>query len=141
MAVEPAEITAAQPAAAVIAVSDVREVDGLHVAWELVRQAHEAGVALTGQDVLLKAITKTVIETALDGEMSGHPGCDCHAVEGRGSSNSRNGTRSKSVPTDSCRASEISAMTQLGRTAFRYPVVRFSWEYVCCERALLSSSV
>lgn len=40
-------------------------VDELEVAQELVRQARDAGVALTGADGLLKAITKTVIETAL----------------------------------------------------------------------------
>ena len=55
----------------------------LEIARELVRQARDRGVALTGPDGLLKALTKTVIETALDEEMSEHFGYDKHAVEGR----------------------------------------------------------
>ena len=54
-----------------------REVDELKVARELVRQAREAGVALTGPGGLLKAMTKTVIETALDEELAEHLG-SCH---------------------------------------------------------------
>jgi putative transposase len=42
----------------------------LETARELVRQARPRGVALTGPHGLLKALTKTVIETALDEEMS-----------------------------------------------------------------------
>jgi putative transposase len=38
----------------------------LDAARELVRQARARGVALTGPDGLLKALTKTVIETARD---------------------------------------------------------------------------
>jgi hypothetical protein len=59
-------------AVAAIEVPVGREVDELEVARELVRQARDAGVALTGPDGLLKAITKTVIETALDEELSEH---------------------------------------------------------------------
>lgn len=68
----------------------------------LVRQAQDSGVALTGPNGLLKALTKSVIEAALDEEMSTHLGYDKHAVAGRGSGNSRNGTRSKTVQTDNC---------------------------------------
>lgn len=46
----------------------------LETARELVRQARDQGVALTGPDGLLKALTKSVIETALDEEMSEHLG-------------------------------------------------------------------
>jgi transposase-like protein len=74
----------------------------LEIARELVRQARDRGVALTGPDGLLKALTKTVIETALDEEMSEHLGYDKHAVEGRNGANSRNGKRSKTVLTDAC---------------------------------------
>jgi transposase-like protein len=55
---------------------------------------------LTGPGGLLKALTKTVIETALDEEMTEHLGYDKHDPTGRGSGNSRNGTRSKTVLTD-----------------------------------------
>ena len=74
---------------------------------ELVRQAREAGVRLTGPDGLLKAMTKTVLETALDEEMSEHLGYDKHDQRGRGSGNSRNGSRSKTVLTDACGQVEI----------------------------------
>jgi putative transposase len=57
-------------AAAAIGVPVGREVDELEVARKLVRQARNAGVALTGPERLLKAITKTVNETALDEELS-----------------------------------------------------------------------
>ncbi|QIK50367.1 IS256 family transposase (plasmid) [Gordonia terrae] len=84
-----------------------RSVDELEVARELVRQAREAGVRLTGPDGLLKAMTKTVLETALDEEMSEHLGYDKHDQRGRGSGNSRNGSRSKPVLTDACGQVEI----------------------------------
>ncbi|WP_171944453.1 transposase, partial [Mycobacterium ulcerans] len=70
-------------------------------------QAREAGVGLTGPGGLLKAMTKTVIETALDEELSEHLGCDRHDRAGYGSGNSRNGTRSKTVLTDGCGSIEI----------------------------------
>jgi putative transposase len=73
----------------------------------LVRQARDHGVALTGPAGLLKALTKTVLETALDEEMAEHVGYDKHAPEGRNRGNSRNGTRSKTVLTDSCGEVEI----------------------------------
>jgi putative transposase len=58
---------------------------------DLVRQARQAGVALTGPAGLLKAMTKTVIEAALEEEIADHLGYDKHAVEGRNRANSRNG--------------------------------------------------
>jgi transposase-like protein len=67
---------------------------------ELVKAARARGDELTGPDGLLKAITKQVIEAALEEEMSEHVGYDKHAVEGRNGANSRNGTRSKTVLTD-----------------------------------------
>lgn len=74
----------------------------LATARELVAQARDKGVSLTGPDGLLKALTKTVIETALDEEMSEHLGYDKHAVEGRNGQNSRNGKRAKTLLSDSC---------------------------------------
>lgn len=67
---------------------------------ELVKAARARGEDLTGPDGLLKTLTKTVLETGLDEEMNDHLGYDKHAVEGRGSGNSRNGTRTKTVTTD-----------------------------------------
>jgi putative transposase len=72
----------------------------LAAARELVKAARDRGVALTGPDGLLKALTKTVVETALDEEMAEHLGYDKHAVEGRNRENSRNGKRSKTIVTE-----------------------------------------
>ncbi len=58
----------------------------------LVRKAREQGVAVTGPGGLLKALTKTVIETALEEEMVDHLGYDKHDPAGRNRANSRNGT-------------------------------------------------
>ncbi|MGC7272751.1 IS256 family transposase, partial [Mycobacteroides abscessus subsp. abscessus] len=60
VAVEPSQNPDDEAAAAAIDVPDSREVDELEVARELVRQAREAGVSLTGPGGLLKAMTKTV---------------------------------------------------------------------------------
>jgi transposase-like protein len=62
---------------------------------------------LTGPDGLLKALTKTVIETALDEEMAEHLGYDKHDPAGRNHGNSRNGVRSKTVLTDAAGRVEI----------------------------------
>lgn len=67
---------------------------------QLVKAARERGEDLTGPGGLLKQLTKTVLETALDEEMNEHLGYDKHAVEGRDGGNSRNGSRAKTVLTD-----------------------------------------
>lgn len=59
-------------------------------------------MALTGPDGLLKALTRTVVETALDEEMSEHLVYDKHALEGRNRGTSRNGTRTRTVLPDNC---------------------------------------
>jgi putative transposase len=70
-------------------------------AAELVRMAKEQGLSLTGPDGLLKQLTKTVLETALNEEMTEHLGHEKHGqpVEG-GSGNIRNGSRAKTVLTE-----------------------------------------
>lgn len=67
---------------------------------ELVKAARARGEELTGPKGLLATITKTVLESALEEEMSEHVGYDKYAVEGRGGANSRNGVRTKTVLTD-----------------------------------------
>jgi len=69
-------------------------------AKELVRLAREQGLSLTGPDGLLKQFTKSVLETALNEEMTEHLGHEKNRVdEGRESRNVRNGTRPKTVLT------------------------------------------
>jgi len=72
----------------------------LDAAKELVRLAKEQGLALTGPDGLLKALTKTVLETALSEDLTEHLGYDKHDPAGQGLGNIRNGTRPKTVLTD-----------------------------------------
>src|SRR5690242_9488877 len=72
----------------------------LDAARELVRLAKVQGLSLTGPDGLLKALTKTVLETALNEELTEHLGYDKHDPAGRDSGNIRNGSRAKTVLTD-----------------------------------------
>ncbi|MFI6244567.1 IS256 family transposase, partial [Micromonospora sp. NPDC050795] len=69
-------------------------------AVELVRAAKEQGLSLTGPDGLLRQLTKTVLETALNEEMTDHLGYAKHESDGAGSGNIRNGSRPKTVLTD-----------------------------------------
>jgi transposase-like protein len=70
------------------------------LAQELVERARSEGVELVGPGGLLTGLTKTVLETALEAELDEHLGYPKHAVEGRNTGNSRNGTRSKRVLTE-----------------------------------------
>jgi len=76
-------------------------------AAEMVRLAKEKGLSLTGPGGLLKQLNKTVIETALQEEMTEHLGYEKHDPLGIGASNIRNGTRSKTVLTESSGPVEI----------------------------------
>ena len=73
---------------------DVRLLD------QLVGQARERGVKLAGEGGLLQALTKRLLESALEGEITDHLGYEKHDGAGDGSGNSRNGRRSKTVLTD-----------------------------------------
>ncbi|MGW2354185.1 IS256 family transposase [Actinacidiphila glaucinigra] len=86
--VEPAVVPAAE------AVSDDQLI-GM-----LVDRARTEGLQLTGEGGLLQQLTKRVLESALEGEITDHLGYDKHDAEGRNSGNSRNGTRGKTVLTD-----------------------------------------
>jgi transposase-like protein len=70
------------------------------LAQELVERARSEGVELVGPGGLLTGLTKTVLETALEAELDEHLGYPKHAVEGRNTGNSRNGTRAKTVLTE-----------------------------------------
>ena len=68
-------------------------------AGELVARARSEGVELTGDDGLLTALVRQVLQTGLEVEMTDHLGYEPHAV-GRGSGNSRNGSYPKTVTTE-----------------------------------------
>jgi putative transposase len=75
-------------------------VDQQQLAERLLAQAKVEGVELVGPGGLLNQLTKRVLETALEAEMSDHLGYDKHQPIGRNSGNSRNGVRSKTVLTE-----------------------------------------
>lgn len=78
------------------------------LAASMVAQAQAQGLALTGPDGLLKQLTKTVLEAALNAEMTEHLGHEKHQVQpGRAGSNVRNGTRSKTVVSDAVGEVEV----------------------------------
>lgn len=55
---------------------------------------------LLGKNGVLKQLTKDLMERMLEAEMTDHLGYDRHALEGRGSGNSRNGTSAKTIQGD-----------------------------------------
>jgi transposase-like protein len=76
------------------------DLDEQSMAEQLVARAREKGIELVGPDGLLSQLTKRVLETALEAEMSEHLGYDKHDPLGRNLGNSRNGVRCKTVLTE-----------------------------------------
>jgi putative transposase len=67
----------------------------------MVAEAKQRGLELTGPNGLLKLFTKSVLETALNEEMTEHLGHEKNQAEvGRESTNVRNGVRAKTVVSD-----------------------------------------
>lgn len=68
-------------------------------AWldELIDQAEEGGVSLTGEGGFLPEMIKAVLERGLAAELTGHLGYELGDPAGRGSPNSRNGHTPKMV--------------------------------------------
>ncbi len=69
-------------------------------ASELVDRARSEGVELTGEDGLLTAMVRNVLQTGLEVELADHLGYEPYDVAGRGSGNSRNGSTPKTVSTE-----------------------------------------
>ena len=88
---------------------------------ELVRAARARGEDLTGPDGLLKAITKQVLESALEEEMTEHVGHEKHGTPAPGTGNIRNGTRPKTVLTDA--AGEVTIEVPRDRAGTFAPVI------------------
>src|SRR5690349_22628178 len=79
--------------------------DGLNAVDEqliarLAGRAREGGLALTGEGGLLAQLTKRLVESALEGELTDHLGYGKHGAEGRDGGNSRNGRRPRTVRTE-----------------------------------------
>ncbi|WP_026197694.1 IS256 family transposase [Sciscionella marina] len=74
----------------------------------MIADAQARGLELTGPNGLLKLFTKQVLETALNEEMTEHLGHEKNRAEtDRSSTNIRNGTRSKTVVSDSAGEVEV----------------------------------
>lgn len=85
-----------------------RELSPEQAAAAMVAEAKARGLALTGPDGLLKLVTKNVLETALNEEMTEHLGHEKNQAEpGRESTNVRNGARPKTVISDAVGEVEI----------------------------------
>ena len=69
-------------------------------AEQLVARARAEGVELTGDDGLLTAMIRQVLQTGLEVELADHLGYEPYDPAGRGSGNSRNGSSAKTVTTD-----------------------------------------
>jgi len=95
-------MVAAVDTAAVARIGPGRPVEGVdaELVAQLVEQAHAAGLQLTGDSGLLQQLTKRVLESALEGEITDHLGYDKGDPSGRNGGNSRNGMRAKTVLTD-----------------------------------------
>lgn len=88
---------------------------------ELVKAARARGEDLTGPDGLLKSITATVLETALEEELTENLGHEKHQVPTAENGNIRNGTRPKTVLTDA--AGEVTIAVPRDRAGTFEPVI------------------
>src|SRR5665648_511837 len=70
------------------------------LAHRLVDQAREEGVDLVGPGGLLTGLTKQVLETALEEEITDHLGYDHGDRDAKTGTNERNGSRAKTVLTE-----------------------------------------
>ncbi|MEU0487477.1 IS256 family transposase [Streptosporangium sp. NPDC006013] len=82
------------------AVTRKDEASDRELVGRLVDQARAEGLELVGENGLLGRLTKLVLESALEGEITDHLGYDKHERTAGQTGNSRNGTRSKTVITD-----------------------------------------
>jgi putative transposase len=69
-------------------------------AEHLVARARSEGIELTGDNGLLTAMVRQVLQTGLNVELAEHLGYEPYAVDGRGSGNNRNGSYPKTVTTE-----------------------------------------
>jgi transposase-like protein len=70
------------------------------LADELLARARADGASLVGPDGLVADLTKRVLESMLEGELTEHVGYGPYDPAGHNSGNSRNGTRTKTVITE-----------------------------------------
>jgi putative transposase len=88
---DPAEVDEQQPGLDAV---DEQLID------RLAARPRAGGLQLAGEGGLLQQLTKRLLESALEGELTDHLGYDRHDPAGQNSGNSRNGHRMKTVLTD-----------------------------------------
>ena len=88
---------------------------------QLVKAARGRGEDITGPEGLLKSITATVLEAALEEEITDHLGHAKHQAPEGGAVNIRNGTRPKTVLTDA--AGEVTIEVPRDRAGTFEPVI------------------
>jgi putative transposase len=93
-------VTGAEPVVPAAAGADVLDAVDEQLIDRLVGRAREGGLQLTGEGGLLAQLTKRLVESALEGELTDHLGYVKHDADGRDGGNSRNGRRSKTVLTE-----------------------------------------
>jgi hypothetical protein len=89
------------------------QIDQQQLAEELVAPGRADGVQLIGEGGLLTGLTKSVLETRCEEEISAHLGYDKHDPAGRNGGNSRNGTGQDGADRD--RPGEIESAAGSGR--------------------------
>src|SRR4051812_44234539 len=89
-----------EPAATEAGGPDVLDAVDEQLIDRLVGRARAEGLVLTGEGGLLAQLTKRLVESALEGELTDHLGYGKHDADGRDGRNSRNGRRSKTVLTE-----------------------------------------
>lgn len=95
-AVDLDELVGSEPTGA-----DILDAVNKQLIAQLAGRAREGGLALTGPDGLLKLFTKNVLHTAFNEEMTEHRRHEENQAErDRGSTNVRNGSRSKTLISD-----------------------------------------
>ena len=67
---------------------------------QLVARVRSEGVELTGDNGLLTAMVRQVLQTGLNVELAEHLGYEPYAPDGRGSGNNRNGSYPKTITTE-----------------------------------------
>lgn len=109
-------------------------IDQKELAEALLEQAREQGVSLLGPGGLLAGLTKNVLETALEAEITEHLGHERHGPAESG--NIRNGTRSKTVFSRDLKPiytapTEAAAKERFGefeaKWAIKYPAIGRLW--------------
>jgi putative transposase len=96
---EPVEMEVEEPVtAAVPENTPTAAVVDRELVARLVGDARRLGLPVDGENGLLGQLTKLVLESALEGELTAHLGYEKHERTGAGE-NARNGTRSKTVLT------------------------------------------